>query len=210
MWQGAPGVTVDDKAFTTSILDSLEETYCIDKNRVFATGKSQGGGFVGVLACDATLSVRIKAFASVSGAFYQPAAADGTCDPATVDIVCSPGRTDVPILEFHGGADDTIAYAGGLRKGACLPSIRHWVRAWAKRDGLGTKNVSSPLTDEATIYKFGTGSSLGLVTHVYDGDKIGHSWPATISNEDNDADGHNDGPASFNASSMIIEFFGKR
>lgn len=31
------------------------------------------------------------------------------------------------MLEFHGGDDTTISYAGGERKGECLPSITHWI-----------------------------------------------------------------------------------
>lgn len=58
-WQGVPGVETDDLGFTTGILDDLEAQYCIDTDRIFATGKSDGAGFVGVLACDEELSSRI-------------------------------------------------------------------------------------------------------------------------------------------------------
>lgn len=59
MWQGAPGIETDDLGFTSDILDDVQAQYCIDSDRIFATGKSQGGGFVGVLACDEDLSKRI-------------------------------------------------------------------------------------------------------------------------------------------------------
>lgn len=58
-WEGFPGATTDDIGFTMDILDDIESQYCIDTNRVYATGKSDGAGFVGVLACDEDLSARI-------------------------------------------------------------------------------------------------------------------------------------------------------
>lgn len=204
MWQGAPGVTTDDLGFTTAILDHIESTYCVDKSHIFATGKSQGGGFCGQLACNADLSKRIAAFAPVSGAFYISGAK--TCDPDTVKIPCSPGRAKIPFLEFHGGIDDTIAYDGGKRKGACLPSIPHYIREWAARDGLGTKNTTSKVSDDTVRCSFGSGSDEGLVQHVFD-KNIGHDWPSTSSNSDNSRDGHE--PATYNATPIILDFFSK-
>lgn len=167
-------MTTDDTGFTAKILDELESQYCVDTNRIFATGKSQGGGFVGVLACNETLSKRIAAYAPVSGAFYI-SDYGGTCDPTTVTMpTCQPSRTNIPILDFHGMADTTIAYMGGERKGGCLPSIPHWVQSWAERDGLGQTNVSSSVPgalsgSSAVAYEFGSGWQQGMVTHIMDG-----------------------------------------
>ena len=203
-----PGVTTNDTAFTSQILDALEAKLCLDSSRIFATGKSDGGGFVGdVLACDAMLSLRVAAFAPVSGAFYAPNNTNNGagCDPYTLVNACNNSRDNIPMIEFHGGNDSVIPYLGGVRRNACLPYIPHWVQEWAVRDGLGTTNSSYNLTVSATVYQYGTGAQLGLVTHVFDGAHIGHSWPATIPNADNEENG--DGPASFNASSIIIQFF---
>ena len=52
--------------FTTDMLAFFNKNFCIDTSRVYATGKSNGGGFVGnVLACDPTLSKVFAAFAPV-------------------------------------------------------------------------------------------------------------------------------------------------
>ncbi|KAK4034929.1 Feruloyl esterase B [Parachaetomium inaequale] len=208
-WQGVPGVTTNDTAFTASILSALSSKLCLDSSRIFATGKSDGAGFVGdVLACDAVLSRRVAAVAPVSGAFYAPNNTDrgAGCDPYTVVNACNTNsRVDIPVIEFHGGNDTTIPYGGGVRRRACLPYVPHWVQIWAGRDGLGTANSSYNLTADATVYQFGAGAEGGVVTHVFDGGSVGHSWPATIWNDDNEHNG--DGPASFNASSVIVEFF---
>lgn len=78
------------------------------------------------------------------------------------------------MLEFHGLADGTIAYTGGVQRKACLPTIPHWIQGWAEYDGLGTTNVSSQVPgalegSSAVQYEFGEGTDQGLVTHIMDG-----------------------------------------
>lgn len=172
-WQGTPNVTTNDVAFTSAILDELEGQYCVDTNRIYATGKSQGGGLVNVLACDPESSKRIAAFSPVSGAFYQTDFGP-VCDATTVGIPCNPGRSRIPILDFHGLVDDTIAYYGGSRRGGCLPTIPHYCQIWADQDGLPGMNVTSsvpgaPPNSTAVRYEWGSGSEQGLVTHIMDG-----------------------------------------
>jgi poly(3-hydroxybutyrate) depolymerase len=183
------------------LLDHLTESYCIDKTRIWASGKSDGGGFNGLLACDTQLSQRIAAFAPVSGAFYVKNKTE--CDPTTIPIPCNPGRPSVPFIEFHGGKDHTISYLGGPKRHECLPEIPYYLQEWAARDELGTQNVTSQLTDDTLVYQFGTD---GLVTGVYD-TSIQHDWPSTFPNPDNRREGHQ--PASFNATTLIMEFFEK-
>ncbi|KAK3692450.1 carbohydrate esterase family 1 protein [Podospora appendiculata] len=231
-WEGVPLVTTDDRGFTAAILDALEHDHCVDTARVFATGKSQGGGFVGQLACDPVLSRRITAFAPVAGAFYidhnnlthrttnsNLAFADdddgkqkklSRCAPEEMETPCAPGRRKIPIIAFQGGADQIIPYGGGPRRRGCLPAIPHWVRGWAARNGLDARrNVSRGLGagSEAVVYEFGEGSERGLVTHVYCGDRVGHSWPSTRANADSDKNG--DGAAGFNASAVMVAFFAR-
>lgn len=158
---------------------------------------------VGMLACDQSLSMRIAAFAPVSGAFYVMP--EGECEPDSVDLPCSAGRSDIPILEFHGGSDPVIPYSGDAgKRDACLPAIPHWVQTWAKRNNLGTSNKSTSITQAATWHRFGTGSRLGLVSHVYDGANVGHVWPATKHSARDTGDSST---ASFNATPMILNFF---
>ncbi|KAI9640460.1 hypothetical protein NHQ30_011206 [Ciborinia camelliae] len=201
-WQGSPGTTANDTQLVSDIIVSLNTTYCIDTKRIWATGKSAGGGFCNTLACDPHLSTQIAAFAPVSGAFYidtQP------CDPSHVTIPCSPGRAKIPMLEIHGGNDTTIRYSGQAnRSNECVPAIPHWVRAWAVRDGLGTQNATEVWGVDTTVYRFGSGAESGLVTHVFDR-ALGHDWPSTVGNSDLLA--HGEGPASFNATPVILDWF---
>lgn len=203
-WQGTPGSSANDTGFVSDLLASLSEDYCIDSTRIYATGKSDGGGFANTLACNEDLSTKIAAFAPVSGAFYQPQASDTTCQATRVNIQCKPGRTRIPMIEFHGGNDSTINYVGGTRKSMCLPAISHFVQSWAVRNKMSTLFTSSLTALDTVVFSYGTGNDTGLVTHVFD-TNIGHDWPSTLPNADNTLPGRH--VASFNATSVIMEFF---
>jgi poly(3-hydroxybutyrate) depolymerase len=210
-WQGSPNATANDVAYVSDVLDDLEDDLCIDTSRIYATGKSQGGGMVGVLACDEKASQRIAAFAPVSGAFYTTGSTSNlvSCDdPKTLAITCNPGRDSIPVLDFHGGNDTTISINGGFRNGGCLPNIRYWVAEWVLRNNLTASSADIKYLDgSAKEYRYGKGDEEGLVTFVYDGDRVNHDWPATINNTDNED--HGSGPATFNASTLIMAYFAK-
>ncbi|KAI1753767.1 Alpha/Beta hydrolase protein [Xylaria castorea] len=211
-WQGAPQVPpdVDDVAYVLEILDAMESQFCIDTARVYATGKSQGGMMTNNLACDERSSARVAAFAPVSGSYYVNVTGTA-CVPTMLEFDCRPARAHVPVFIFHGGNDHTINYTGGPRSGECLPYIPYFVAAWALRDELSdTPNHVGPLPnagDNATIYKYGSGNREDLVEFIYSGDHVDHQWPATIPNSDSIE--HDSPPATFNASSIIIDFFGR-
>ncbi|KAI0485552.1 Alpha/Beta hydrolase protein [Xylaria cf. heliscus] len=212
-WQGAPQVPadVDDVAYVLQILDAVEARFCVDRARVYATGKSQGGMMTNNLACDARSAARVAAFAPVSGSYYVNVTG-AACTPATLQFTnCRPARPLVPVFIFHGGNDHTINYAGGPRSGECLPDIPHFVEAWARRDWLSdSPQRVEPVPgagDNATWYKYGFGGPTDLVEFIYAGDHVDHQWPATIPNSDSVE--HDSPPATFNASSIIMDFFGR-
>jgi poly(3-hydroxybutyrate) depolymerase len=197
-WQGDPEAKTDDVAFTLAMIDSLVLKLCIDPDKIYAAGQSNGGGFAAnILACDPVASRRIAAFAGVSGAYYQ-GTSDANCKPLTVPIVCNAGRKHIPILDIHGLKDDTIPYTGGVRRNRCLPTLTHFMTAWAQRNGLGESYSQSNLNNNH-VKKMEWGGSKGelkgLNTH-YSIDNMGHTWP-------------NGGSYYVSATSHIIEFFGK-
>lgn len=232
-WQGAPTLPddVDDVGYIIDILDHITAEsdddglgLCVDESRIYATGKSQGGGMVDNLACDPEASARLAAIAPVAGAYYViPDDEEGSCDVDTVSLgSCEPARTNFPVLAFHGGNDTTVPIEGEQRhdKG-CLPNVRHWLKGWVEREGMeydeeeGSDVMTAELTSEAKAWSYGKGMGDeddaewddGTVIFVYAGDEVGHDWPYTDWNADNEA--HGTGPASFDASPLIVDFFRK-
>jgi poly(3-hydroxybutyrate) depolymerase len=176
-WQGDPAAKTDDVGFTLDMINSISDQYCIDPDRIYASGQSNGGGFsANILACDPVASRRIAAFAGVSGAYYQ-GTSDANCNANTVVINCNPGRKNVPIIEFHGQKDDTIPYNGGKRRNRCLPNIPHFMRAWANRNGYGVNAAETSLYNgHVKKSEWGTGNLKGVNTH-YSIDNMPHTWP---------------------------------
>jgi polyhydroxybutyrate depolymerase len=161
-WQGAPYAAsgVDDVAFTGHLLDHLRSTLCVDTARVYATGKSNGGGFTGLLAC--RMADRITAVAPVAGAFY----------PATSKN-CQPARP-VPVIEFHGTADQAVPYNGAVRD---LPAIPDWVAGWAERNGCTDRAADEKIGKDVTVSAW---TGCAEVRHLaIDGG--GHTWPGADS-----------------------------
>ena len=179
VWQGDPNAKADDVAFTLELLDNITATYAVDENRIYASGMSNGGGFVANhLACDADASKRIAAFGAVSAAYYQfRDASRRSCKPDSAKIDCNNGGNKVPLVDIHGGRDQTIDYYGGYRRGACLPSIPHFVTSWAGRNGMESSNHTSEVYNgNAMRYAFGEGEAAGMVQSYYV-PTMGHVWP---------------------------------
>lgn len=111
---GATSSTVDDVAFVSALLDEIERGTCVDLRRVTATGVSNGGGFVGRLAC--ALSTRLAGVAIVAGAL--------------AGVAACPVGNPVSVLEMHGTADPIASYWGHNGIGGALP----WLTRWLARD----------------------------------------------------------------------------
>ena len=87
---------VDDVGFTRAMIEATSKPACIDAKRIYATGMSNGAGFVHRLGCEAADVIAAIAAAS----------ADLVTDP------CTPVRP-IAELSVRGLSDTTVAYAGG-------------------------------------------------------------------------------------------------
>lgn len=183
-WQGAPySPDVDDVRFVGDLLDELQRGLCVDRARIYAAGKSNGGGFTGVLAC--RMSDRIAAFAPVSGAFYPQG---GACHPAR----------PAPVIEVHGRADATIPYDGNPAKE--LPPIPQWLSGWAERNGCRSEPAVRDLGDGVQRSSWLECDRHADVVH-YAVDGLGHDWPSTHPNPDSAE------PSVIDATPVILRFF---
>jgi len=210
-WQGAPYAPegVDDIGFTQALLSHLSDNLCLDANRFYASGKSNGGGFTNLLACTPATANLFAAFAPVSPALYAGA------NPPD----CAPGKA-VPIINFHGLKDTVIPFGGrdADSKGRteyATPNITQFREAWAARNGCGSSasQVGLPvkLSSSIRLSKKPTVShphkNTTLKTFACDAlvngftvEGLGHSWPGTA--------GLDGGVTSFNATTAnIVPFF---
>ncbi|CAF0960711.1 unnamed protein product [Rotaria sordida] len=175
-WQGAPysAPGVDDIAFVNTMIFTLQSIFCVDSSRIYATGKSNGAGFVNLLACTPWIAAKFAAFATVSAAFYTTTF-NGDC----------PTQRAIPILDFHGTADSVAAYNGGQAHGAPQVSINSFRQGWASRNGCqGNATIShlSKGTDPQQLVEIQTWNTNCKAGGIVIGYKITegqHGWPRT-------------------------------
>jgi poly(3-hydroxybutyrate) depolymerase len=173
---------------------------------------SNGGGFIGTLACHPTASNIFAALAAGSGAFYT--------DVNGPDNGCSPGRKPLPMLEIHGGSDKTVKYVGGEGDGGPQPPIESWLEWWAQRNGCSDKTEETTNDGDVHHVSWSCGGvegvlqhyrvdSMGKYLHALCGYRIdiplGHCWADTELNLSQLTVPQ--GPAPIQASRIVIDFF---
>ena len=117
---------------------------------------SNGGGFIGTLACDKQGSSLFRALASHSGAFYT--------DTNGPDNGCAPAKM-MPMLEIHGAADKVVPYLGGKGEGGDEPPIQLWVDWWAQRNKCGSAGQRWTHNGAVRQVSWNCGKKKGAVQH---------------------------------------------
>jgi polyhydroxybutyrate depolymerase len=159
--QAVPGAT-DDVAFVRDLLAKLDGQLCIDADRTYAAGYSNGGGMALRAACD--LPDRIAAVGVVAALYVN----------------C---RAAVPLIAFHGTSDPIVPFEGGdnpLAGGGIFPSVRRSVSEWARElgcDGLPLISRPSSEVELSTFQKCSSGEKDALLYTVLGG---GHTWPGAM------------------------------
>lgn len=164
-WEGAPYAPgADDIGLVKQLLDRFGRDFCVNGLRVYATGKSNGGGFTALLACQ--LPHRIAAFAPVAGAFYPQSAVGCRTSPP------------VPMLEFHGTADTIMEYEGGTSHGEDFPSIPAWLQGWVRHDHC-RHLTETTIGDDVERLAWSRCAGRTEVVH-YRINGGGHTWPGEL------------------------------
>ena len=158
---------IDDVLFVSDILNDVQQKYCVDAHRIYATGFSNGGGMTNLLAC--RMAGRIAAFAPLSG------------DDYTIPSGCHPGRP-VPLLNMHGTADPLLPYNGipvSVNPDWPLPSLPSYLQTWATRDGC-THGPDIFLREQKVTGMQWTGCRGNVSVVHYRIEGGGHAWPPLI------------------------------
>jgi len=176
----------DDVAVISQLLNSLESQLCIDANRIYSTGMSNGAMVSVRLAC--SMSDRIAAIGLVAGAYYPQMALD--LNPAETCLDTTP----VPAIALHGTSDTFVPFAGGP---GGIPGL--WsstfrlpldnatvdedvMESWATHNGCtGTRGEEAPLagTTEIRLVTYDNCAD-NAVVRLYIVDGGGHTWPGAV------------------------------
>ena len=173
-----------DLVFVGDLLDHAEATLCIDTNRVFATGLSNGAFMSSAIAC--AYADRVAAVAPVAG---------------IRDVNGCAQERPVPVVAFHGTADGFVAYDGGLGEraldlpapdgsgrtlreagvepsaGERTPSVPDIARSWADRNGCTGAELETAVSVDVALLTYGCPA--GAEVELYRVDGGGHSWPGS-------------------------------
>jgi polyhydroxybutyrate depolymerase len=156
--RAVPAGAADDVGFLTTLVQILEQRYCIDGNRVYATGFSGGSRLASQLACDA------------SGTFAAVAPVSGLRRP----LPCPTSRS-VPVLTFHGTADPVDPY-DGHGQAYWTYSVPQAAADWAVQDGCSPTPITSQSGPGVTLVTY-SGCAGGTTVELYSIAGEGHEWP---------------------------------
>lgn len=162
---GAPySVTTmeEDIAYSRAIVDRIGQAFAIDRERVYAIGHSNGGGFSLALACFAPDLV--AGVSAASGIYYDP----GT--PETGECVGAP----VPVSIQHSSNDGLSWIDGGSAHGAPYVGARQMVQMWAGINGCGDRTHTRSVAPGVTAHVL---EDCDAETQLVLSENDGHGWP---------------------------------
>lgn len=180
-----------DLTFIGDLLDTLTEQFCIDLNRVYANGLSNGGGMSYLLACE--MADQFAAVGTVAGAYIEPE--DG----------CEPSRP-IPVMTFHGTDDQIVSYTGAQSERFSFPAIEDWVADWGERNGCDAAPEDLPENGEVSSIQYvNCDEDAEVIFYTIDGG--GHTWPGSEEPMPRLITGHT--TQDIDASAVLWEFFEK-
>lgn len=139
---------LDDVGFITALLDELESRLCVDPDRIYAMGLSNGAYLAHKLACE--VSDRFAAIGPVAGLHLQSP--------------CSPSRP-VPVMMVNGTADTLSTYQ----------YVDEAVDFWKARNGCTTRSTTYMQGDATCVTHSGCTAGADVVLCTIQGG--GHQWP---------------------------------
>ena len=168
---------VDDVGYIAALIDHLDQTYGIDRTRVYATGISNGGFMSYRLACD--LSEQITAIAAVAANMSDELAAN--CHPTRPVAILIITGTDDPLVPFEGGDVRVLRQTRGR-----VLSTADTADFWRQRNDCTEPPVIEQLPDrdpdDHTHVRFEASSACGTgrAVEVYVVAGGGHTWPGGV------------------------------
>jgi polyhydroxybutyrate depolymerase len=148
-----------DLAFVHDLVQHVRTSGCVDEDRIFAAGFSNGSALTLALACDGT--TRFAAYAAVAGPYYEP-----ECDDAP----------PASIIYFHGTADTTVPFGGAETVIGQLPPVNDTMSKWATRGRCPASGATTTADDD--VHHFAWRSCKGGTdVDIYAVVGGVHGWP---------------------------------
>ena len=159
--------STQDIAFVEALIDDLSARYCVDSNRIYATGYSLGSMFTYELACH--LNARFAAIASLAGTM--------PVTPNSCTLV-----ENVSIMHIHGQDDSIISYGSEWEWKAwdsvgTMRDIPSLVRFWSEQ--YGCQNESETQAD-SVLHIVHDACDEGVRVEHYRLSGVEHEWPDAI------------------------------
>lgn len=154
------GASVDDSAYVSNIIKTVESSYTVDTKRVYLIGHSNGAFMSFRMACDH--ADQVTAIAALNGATWADAS---KCKPSN----------GVSVLDIRSTDDETINYAGGTILAAKYPSAAVTDADWLSLDQCaktGTKAAAVDLVStlpgaETAVTKYTEGCVAGSTVETW-------------------------------------------
>jgi polyhydroxybutyrate depolymerase len=156
--EGSPNV-----AYIRSVVAAISKTYCIDADRIYADGHSNGAAMALRLACDAAdLFAAVAEYAGNDPTLPNP--------PEVPATDCTPSRP-ISVGLFHGLLDPLASY----------PVAVHARDLWLKRNGCPTTGTTEPGVLFQAIRYAPCRNNTEVVFRVT---LQSHNWPTGAAGED--------------------------
>lgn len=150
----------DDVAFIRQLVDQLPRLFRVDRERVYATGHSNGGFFTYSLAC---------ALPGVFAAIGPVAGSIGNDRPTPCD-----NPRPLSVMHVHGAADRLVPFSGGRTPSGSSIPVRTAVGFWARIDRCG--DPVQQTSKSVTVHRYQR-CSAGNDVVLYVLPESGHEWP---------------------------------
>ncbi|MEO6398479.1 MAG: PHB depolymerase family esterase [Tepidiformaceae bacterium] len=131
---------VDDVVVTAHILQAVKEHFCVDADRVYATGISNGAEMASQVGC--FLPELFAAIAPVAGVVYQG------CE----------GRP-MPVIAFHGTEDYNVPF----------DTARPALADWAAHNGCSQEQDFAPVSDHVSVESYRDCTGADVLLYVVEG-----------------------------------------
>lgn len=171
-----PGVTfreggLDEVAFIKAAVAEVKQDFCVDPDRIYASGYSGGGRMLSAYLCAGGEGFAGAGFVNSLRAGLPTERRDGRWVPDAT--TCQPARP-VPIMAFHGVKDESNPYAGG-GKAYWQYGFRAALQRWTELDGC--KGKAAAETAGGVTFSLYDACGKGARIATYEFAEGTHDWP---------------------------------